>query len=330
MISHNLLTVTDADRIVFLEDGRINAVGAHADLLTRSPGYARLYRLHHPAPTMARAAAGPRSMGRHHRPASGHPAGQGTVDGRRPRPLAPRRTARLVRPGRLTAHRPAPAPARRVRATEGTASRSGPPRPFPAPRSRRTGPPGALGAVSGPSIGRRRSGWGPRSGRRSEGRRIAGAPVRWNRGALARAVGDRRARHRPRRPRRPPARRPHRRRPVHRLRHPGLPRARRRRARTPMTYAEFVSGPARAAPLLGAQPRRLAHAWPAPCPTPGHRALAAARAARACSAGSSRRTSTACTGPPAATRVIDLHGRIADVVCLAAAGSAAARSCSGG
>ena len=48
MISHNLLTVTDADRIVFLEDGRVGAVGSHAELLPGSPGYARLYRLHQP------------------------------------------------------------------------------------------------------------------------------------------------------------------------------------------------------------------------------------------------------------------------------------------
>ena len=140
MISHNLLTVTDADRIVFLEDGRVGAVGAHADLLTRSPGYARLYRLHHPGadpraptpPAPVRAAldrAPPPARRR------GHPAGQGTVDdpaghGRSPRG-APHR---LVRPGRRgPAHRPAPVAARRLRATEGTASpfRAAPPVPGP-------------------------------------------------------------------------------------------------------------------------------------------------------------------------------------------------------
>ncbi|WP_433508347.1 ABC transporter ATP-binding protein [Pseudonocardia halophobica] len=48
VISHNLRTVTDADQIVYLEDGRITASGRHRELLTRSPGYAELYRLHHP------------------------------------------------------------------------------------------------------------------------------------------------------------------------------------------------------------------------------------------------------------------------------------------
>ncbi len=46
IISHNLLTVTDADRILFLEHGRITAQGRHPDLLVSSPGYAQLYRLH--------------------------------------------------------------------------------------------------------------------------------------------------------------------------------------------------------------------------------------------------------------------------------------------
>jgi hypothetical protein len=92
MISHNLLTVTDADRIVFLEDGRVGAVGSHTELLARSPGYARLYRLHHPDAEPARE-PGPRSIGRHHGPL--HAA----VDRRSPGPDGPaRHRADPVRP----------------------------------------------------------------------------------------------------------------------------------------------------------------------------------------------------------------------------------------
>jgi ATP-binding cassette, subfamily B, bacterial len=52
IISHNLLTVTDADLIVLLDHGRIRAAGTHRELLTTSPGYARLYHLHQTPPAL--------------------------------------------------------------------------------------------------------------------------------------------------------------------------------------------------------------------------------------------------------------------------------------
>ncbi|MEV6761872.1 ABC transporter ATP-binding protein [Streptomyces sp. NPDC051105] len=45
VISHNLLTVRDATRIVVLDRGRVVEDGAHADLLRREGTYARLHRL---------------------------------------------------------------------------------------------------------------------------------------------------------------------------------------------------------------------------------------------------------------------------------------------
>jgi ABC-type transport system involved in Fe-S cluster assembly fused permease/ATPase subunit len=48
VISHNLLTVTDADAIIYLEDGRITDAGTHAQLLASNDQYAHLYHLHHP------------------------------------------------------------------------------------------------------------------------------------------------------------------------------------------------------------------------------------------------------------------------------------------
>jgi ATP-binding cassette, subfamily B, bacterial len=46
VISHNLLTVRHATRILVLEDGRITEYGTHRDLLERNGTYAHLYRLH--------------------------------------------------------------------------------------------------------------------------------------------------------------------------------------------------------------------------------------------------------------------------------------------
>ncbi|MGH3574786.1 MAG: ABC transporter ATP-binding protein [Pseudonocardiaceae bacterium] len=48
VISHNLLTVADADHILYLEAGHITETGTHAQLLANNNHYAHLYRLHHP------------------------------------------------------------------------------------------------------------------------------------------------------------------------------------------------------------------------------------------------------------------------------------------
>jgi ABC-type multidrug transport system fused ATPase/permease subunit len=47
VVSHNLLTVTDADQILYLEHGRVVEAGTHNELLDTGTRYPRLYQLHH-------------------------------------------------------------------------------------------------------------------------------------------------------------------------------------------------------------------------------------------------------------------------------------------
>lgn len=48
VISHNLLTVADAQQILYIERGRVTETGTHAELLRNNQRYAHLYLLHHP------------------------------------------------------------------------------------------------------------------------------------------------------------------------------------------------------------------------------------------------------------------------------------------
>jgi ABC-type multidrug transport system fused ATPase/permease subunit len=57
VISHNLMTVRDADTIIVLEDGRVVERGDHRSLIGAGGNYARLYRLYHPDPDRLEPAA---------------------------------------------------------------------------------------------------------------------------------------------------------------------------------------------------------------------------------------------------------------------------------
>jgi ABC-type multidrug transport system fused ATPase/permease subunit len=46
VISHNLLTVADADQILYIDQGRVTEIGTHDELLANNDRYAHLYRLH--------------------------------------------------------------------------------------------------------------------------------------------------------------------------------------------------------------------------------------------------------------------------------------------
>ncbi|GAY08553.1 putative ABC transporter ATP-binding protein [Pseudonocardia sp. N23] len=88
IISHNLITVTDADEIVYVEDGTISARGSHDELLVASAGYAHLYRLHHPGaavPAAPVAAAADTCVDLAKAPAAGPTRRPGAV--RRPGPV---------------------------------------------------------------------------------------------------------------------------------------------------------------------------------------------------------------------------------------------------
>ena len=45
MIAHRISTIEGMDKIVFIDDGTVTAVGSHAELLETCPAYARMVRL---------------------------------------------------------------------------------------------------------------------------------------------------------------------------------------------------------------------------------------------------------------------------------------------
>jgi ABC-type multidrug transport system fused ATPase/permease subunit len=113
VISHNLLTVTDADRILYLEEGRVAGYGPHAELLHTCRGYAELYRMNQPDRTFEPVA--PRS--RRAAPALPPlvPAAPVAAPSPAPAVVVPRqRTATLTGVPAVPSQRPTPLPGRRL------------------------------------------------------------------------------------------------------------------------------------------------------------------------------------------------------------------------
>ncbi|HEX4359910.1 MAG TPA: ABC transporter transmembrane domain-containing protein [Pseudonocardia sp.] len=131
VISHNLLTVQDADRIVYLERGRVAGYGTHRELLATAPGYVELYRMHHPE--------------------SQRPLPRRALAARRPALAAapPDRTVTHAAPGRADARHSAPghsAPGRTDAPPASPGRTDGPPAPpGPTPRPRQSGRPQPTG-----------------------------------------------------------------------------------------------------------------------------------------------------------------------------------------
>ena len=142
VISHNLLTVADADRIVYLERGRVAGYGTHRELLADAPGYAELYRMHHPnsgpppqtsrpRPTSAPGPTiGPRPTAR---PTARPISESSRVTATQPigRPVPAQRSAPSPRPRQTVASRPTP-----TAPPKPTAGPSPRPRPRPSPTPR--------------------------------------------------------------------------------------------------------------------------------------------------------------------------------------------------
>jgi ATP-binding cassette, subfamily B, bacterial len=134
IISHNLSTVTDVDRIVFLEDGHITAVGSHSELLTRSPGYARLYRLHHPDAVPQGRTDAPRAIARGHERTHTGAAGRATT----PATSTVTPAARHLRGGTIRTTNGGARPARSAHPTPFPRPDTAPAVPTPRPAAART------------------------------------------------------------------------------------------------------------------------------------------------------------------------------------------------